>query len=94
MIRNPPIGQVELISGYLDYLLELKELESPLDLTMTLLFLMPLIYQHHTLYFLICLETSSPIFFQLKGNFKESDTSDFYLHSHELRNWSQEAAST
>lgn len=56
MIRNPPIGRVELVSGYLDYLLSL---ESPLDLTMTLLFLTPLIYQHHTLYFLICLETSS-----------------------------------
>lgn len=88
MIRDPPIGQVELVSGYLDYLLEFKEL----DLTMTLLFLIPLIYQHHTFYFLIRLDTSSLIFFQLKGIFKESDTSD--LHKLELSNWSQEAAST
>ena len=30
--RNPPIGQLGLVSGSLDYLLEFGELELPLDL--------------------------------------------------------------
>ncbi|KAL6080311.1 hypothetical protein STEG23_036282, partial [Scotinomys teguina] len=34
--RNAPAGQVELISGYLDCLLEFGELEFPVDLTVTL----------------------------------------------------------